>query len=81
MKDAMNAKYYLNLAQVYLLQNRADNTAIRVYQFVLQQYENPPLKEMMEQIISQKHVKKNKRSIRNFLGENLMEELYRMGTT
>lgn len=81
MKNPNKSKLYLTLAQIYLLQNRADNTAIGVYQFVLQQYEKPPMKETMKEIVCQKYIKKSKKSILDILGKDLLKELDNMGTT
>ena len=78
-KNPNHSKFYLTLAQIYLVQNRTDYTALRVYQFVLQLYENPPMKETIKEIISQKDNKKNKKSMLDILGKDLLKELHNMG--
>lgn len=78
MKKPHKMKLYPALASIYLLQNRTDETAMKVYEISLQQNIDPQMRQKMLEITNGKSFKKIQPDPIENLEEKLKQELERL---
>ncbi|MDZ7264581.1 MAG: tetratricopeptide repeat protein [candidate division KSB1 bacterium] len=78
MKKPHKMKLYPALASIYLLQNRTDETAMKVYEISLQQKIDPQMRQKMLEITNGKSFKKIQSDPIENLEEKLKQELERL---
>jgi len=75
MKKPGKAKLYPSLANVYLLLNRNDETAQKVYEIVLQMNINSQLRQRLDEMSNRKYLNQNESTNVESLEERLKKEL------
>lgn len=75
MKKPNKVKLYPSLASIYLMLNRKDETARKVYDIVLQMDISPQLRQSLDEIINEKYLDDNESNDIDSLEEQLRREL------